>query len=61
MIRKTKGEFVVECNECGAEAYGGIEERFMVFLDEIKKEGWKARKDGEEWEHYCENCSDEID
>lgn len=58
MIRNNKGEFVAECSECGAETYGGTEDDFRAFVEQIKEEGWKVRKDGEDWLHICPDCQE---
>lgn len=56
MISKRKGEFFAECNECGHEEYGGVTEDFHEFLAQLKDEGWKIRKDEDEWQHICPDC-----
>lgn len=58
MIRKEKGEFVAECEECGTDHYGGVIEDFRAFIDDLKANGWSVRNDGGEWVHYCEDCKD---
>ncbi len=57
-IRRDNGEFMAECEDCGATHYGGVEDDFKAFVDDLKKEGWKIRKDEDsgEWEHRCEEC-----
>lgn len=44
------------CDECGE-----IEEtrcaEFSGALAKIKAHGWKARKDGDDWQHYCKDCA----
>lgn len=57
-IRKTAGEFVCECSECGTEEYGGIQDDFKKFVSEIKDLGWRIKKEGEEWIHLCPGCYD---
>lgn len=53
-----KREFVIACDDCGHEEYGGVETDFRAFWDGKKREGWKARKnDDGEWEHRCYTCS----
>ena len=59
MIRKSKGEYVAECNDCEAEAFGGTQDDFRGFVDDIKAEGWIVKKDGDEWQHFCPSCSEE--
>lgn len=57
MIRKSKGEFVATCEDCGAEFFGGVQDDFRAFVEDMKAEGWQVRKNGEDWEHYCEDCT----
>ena len=26
---------------------------FLEFIDEIKNQGWKIKKEDDEWKHYC--------
>lgn len=59
MIRKDHGELVCECDGCGTEKYGGTL-NFQMFVEDIKDEGWKIRKDNGEWCHYCESCVEEM-
>lgn len=55
MIRRDNGELVAECTECGAEFEGGTLE-FADFIEDMKENGWKIRKDGDEWQHFCPEC-----
>lgn len=57
MIRKVKGELVAECNECGDEFPGGVLEWFP-FINDMKENGWKITKDGDEWIHLCPDCQE---
>lgn len=63
MIRKDKsGEFVASCDEegCRAKAYGGVEDDFRRFVEQIKDEGWTvSRTSAGEYEHRCESCGEE--
>jgi hypothetical protein len=59
MIRTIRGEFVATCTECGEEHFGGTQEDFRAFVEELKAEGWKIRKEGDTWEHICPECSEE--
>ena len=58
MLKKSKGEQGVECDECGKTQWGGTLE-FREFLDDIKSQGWKIRKDGEDWTHTCPECQED--
>ncbi len=61
MIRKDKDEYICECEDCGDQLYGGTTEEFMAFVEQVKKEGWRIRKDqGGEWVHICPICSEDT-
>ncbi len=60
MIRKEDGELVAECNICGDEFPGGVQNDFHAFVQELKDAGWKIKKDGDEWRHTCPECSEEV-
>lgn len=55
MIHSLDGELVCECNECGEEIHGGTME-FREFVDDLKRTGWKIRKEEDEWMHFCPDC-----
>ncbi len=55
MIRKERGELIAECNECGDEFPGGVLE-WSEFIADLKANGWRIKKDGDEWIHECESC-----
>lgn len=55
MIRKDNGELIAECNECSAEFAGGAFE-WSEFIQDLKDNGWKFRKEDDEWEHFCPDC-----
>lgn len=55
-IRKERGEFVVECCECGMEEFGGTIDDFKEFVQQLKDTAWQIRKDGDEWIHTCPDC-----
>lgn len=57
-IRKSKGELVCECDECGTEEPGGTQDDFRTFIEALKQDGWKIRKEGEAWEHICPDCQE---
>jgi hypothetical protein len=43
------------CNQCGEDitlAYGDWDE----FMEQFRSAGWRSRKNGEEWEHFCPEC-----
>lgn len=57
MIRQSRGEYVAECDDCGAKAFGGVTESFLDFVQEIKDIGWRPERNGEgDWLHYCPEC-----
>ena len=56
MIRKEKGEFIAECEECGTEHAGGVIDQWSEFIADLKENGWKIAKDQDEWTHTCPDC-----
>jgi hypothetical protein len=59
-IRNEKGELVCECDECGQEECGGTEDDFRKFVQSLEDGGWKIRKDGDTWEHFCPDCKEDA-
>lgn len=57
-IRTVRGELLCECDECGAEAWGGCQDSFRAFVEELKEQGWKPVKTDDGWEHLCPSCAD---
>ena len=59
MIKRSNGELGVECNECGAELWGGCTDDFQEFIEELKRDGWKIQRNEGEWEHICSDCRED--
>ena len=55
MTRREKGELLAECDGCGEEFPGGVLE-WQDFIDDLKANGWRIHKEGEEWQHHCPEC-----
>lgn len=55
MISKNRGELVAECDNCGEEFLGYTLD-WYEFICDLKDEGWKIRKDVDEWLHFCPSC-----
>lgn len=52
-----KQEGVINCDECGeSEEY--FAEDFYDFIAIAKNQGWRIKKVNDEWQHFCENCSE---
>ena len=55
MIDKEYGKYYINCDLCGLLYIPG----FMDLEDAVKyakDEGWKFKRVGDEWEHYCGGC-----
>jgi hypothetical protein len=55
MIDRQHGKILIECDACDATFQGDTDdwrEEWAV----AKAEGWKTRKIGEEWMHFCAGC-----
>ena len=55
MMDKQKGDFVFECDNCGA-ALETDQADFDVARSILRREGWRARKIGDVWQHGCASC-----
>lgn len=44
------------CDECGELDDTRCAE-FSGAMAKVKSHGWKARKVGEDWQHYCKDCN----
>lgn len=56
MIEKTNhNEIMFVCDGCGeAEQTGSTD--FQEALAEVKQAGWIAKKENNEWQHFCKDC-----
>ena len=54
-IMKTAGAFCLICDNCGGE-HGGSFTGFYDAVDYKKDNGWKSRKNRNEWEDVCPEC-----
>ena len=50
-------EFTVVCDGC-PDIYNNIAMSLSVFISDIKSRGWMCKKMGEEWTHFCPDCSE---
>jgi len=57
MLTRDKGEITVACDDCGSEEYSGVLD-FAEFIQWLKEQGWKIRKDGDVWTHTCGSCEE---
>jgi radical SAM protein with 4Fe4S-binding SPASM domain len=55
-IARDNGDVVFECDQCG-EILEGITSDFNAAWNRAKREGWKAVKQSDAWEHSCPKCS----
>jgi hypothetical protein len=57
MLDKQKGDYVVECNGCGA-VLETHTSNFSAAVNLLRREGWKSHKrdDDEDWKHFCKSC-----
>jgi len=61
MIDKTHCQlfgFDMYCDKCDETVFWNFEhEEFLEMIREAKSVGWTTKKVGNEWEHYCPECS----
>lgn len=57
-MRRENDEVICECDDCGSEEAAGTL-TFTEFVQWLKDQGWKIRKDAETWLHRCASCREE--
>ena len=55
MLDRQHGDIVIECDSCD-EILETETSDFGSALNLMKREGWRARKIGEDWCHFCSKC-----
>jgi len=50
--------FSVECDDCGENEE--VEGTFQDCLDFMKNNGWRTKKDGNDWLNYCPECGEKV-
>ncbi len=58
MIEREDGDVVFECDGCGARCVTD-HAVFTDALDQMKDRGWRVKKFGNVWAHFCERCKDD--
>lgn len=56
MINRSHRQIIIECDSCGAEYKGELDEDFPTVWAHSKLDGWKVRKIADEWLHGCPKC-----
>lgn len=53
------GRFVFVCDVCGEiEEAADARYAFDAFWQALKDQGWQARKEDDDWEHFCPKCAE---
>lgn len=55
MLDRQKGNIVFECDSCADTLDTGTG-NFEAAKNLLDREGWRARKDNGDWEHFCSKC-----
>jgi hypothetical protein len=55
MIDRQKGEIKFGCDGCG-EVYDSGTDEFNDARALFERDGWKIRREGFDWLHYCPRC-----
>jgi len=55
MLDRQKGNIIFECDGC-ADVLETETGDFDSAMNLFRREGWKARKIGEDWMHLCRKC-----
>ena len=56
MIDRQGTKIYIECDSCSEVFAGAEKEEFAATWSRAKREGWTARKIGDEWVHGCPRC-----
>lgn len=59
MMYSRNGWLLCECDGCGKEETGDASD-LQGFIRDLQIDGWKIRKKGDSWEHYCDECVGEV-
>lgn len=55
MLEKEETGFTGYCDNC-SEYHETGEDNFFNAVEEIKRQGWRIKKKGPNWEHTCPSC-----
>jgi hypothetical protein len=55
-IDRQFNRIVIECESCDELIVGDAAETFEAVWATAKREGWRAKKIGENWIHECARC-----
>lgn len=58
MIDRQGGDLVFECDSCNEVLESGTSD-FNSVWNRAKREGWRAKKLGNDWVHACPQCNEE--
>ena len=56
MIEREGGKLIWICDTCDEEEAFDKNESFHECWDELKRQGWRTKKIGDEWVHGCPRC-----
>ena len=56
VIDQQHGKTIIECDSCDAVFEGEKGEEVAVVWVAAKRDGWRARRDADEWLHGCAKC-----
>jgi hypothetical protein len=56
MIDRQGNRIVLECDSCEETFEGDEDAEWADVWAEAKREGWRAKKIGDEWVHGCGKC-----
>ena len=53
--------FEIACDSCPEDIELDTGGDWGDLIKQLKDDGWKIRKEGEEWKHYCPGCATKKD
>lgn len=48
--------YEIVCDQCETEHLFDHVDGWQDFMQQMRDEGWRSRKVGEDWRHYCPDC-----
>lgn len=58
MLTRIYGKISFSCDGCVVEVLDTDTKEFDEAVERLRSEGWKFRKTGKEWSHYCPGCKE---
>ena len=55
-VQRSTDRLTIICDDCQDYMEDEDEAGFYRFWEDLKADGWRAKKKGQDWLHYCPEC-----